>query len=265
MKLLLRDYLENIPSNISWKKVLLLLIIIQINSFVLVNFFIPSLFSEEIRIWTGGIITPGQVAFLYSILFYSALFKLFGVSVLNSNIYRNNLNAVIVILTATVCIFLLLLPQYVHTTQGDVLILFGHFLELLFGAVFEELVFRFFLLAAFIQLFKKSFGSGSVWLSIIISSFIFSFGHIFDHIRQGQVYIEFYIWAFSIGILLSWIYILFNNIVLVILLHLFLNLIVLFLPLVQQGVILAEFIWYLVAFSLVIFGNRIIKITRANN
>lgn len=255
MKISLRNYIDNYPIGITWKLILIIIITLQINSYLIQYYIIPSSILEELNITTNGLITSGQIAFIYSLLFYLLLIKSLRFPIPSSKKLLNNRKATFIVSITIVVLFTILFLINIDNESMKKPTI-GFFIELLLGVVFEELFFRYFLLGGLVQLLKKTFGTKSIWIAIIGSSLIFSMVHLFYHIQIGIVQFKFYVFAFLIGIILSWIYIWFNNIILVIILHLVVNLNILYLPISKEATGAIILCWFIIAIMLARYGTK---------
>ena len=101
--------------------------------------------------------------------------------------------------------------------------------------MFEEVFFRYFLLGIFFHLFAGQPVLKRLWLAILATAGVFAIGHVFSTYQNGTINLFNYVSlvVFSIGI--SWIYVKFSNILLVVFIHFLGNFILNYLPLKSPG------------------------------
>lgn len=260
MNSLLKNYMRNFQENLSWKAILVIFLLLQVNSYLITYIFIPLPLAKDIELASGGLITSVQIAFLISLIFYYCVLRLLKVSLFDVNSCFQNGGLVGGLILLISAIFFLLFNYYYNPdSHRDTS--FGYFIELFYGAVFEEVLYRLFFLVGLSQLLKKWLGNKSIWVSVILTSMMFSLGHLYYHIRIQSVSTGFFIWAFLVGVMLAWIYVRFNNILLVIFLHLLGNMSNLFLPLSYEGIVVTQLVWMFLAAILSILGPYIVRNT----
>ena len=259
MKVKLKDFHENQYKS-TWIALFLVVVTFVLNSFLNLYILIPSAGLEELRKVTNGIVSSTFVAYFLSIIFYLLLLNLIGIKP-QSLIRMQNAKVSIIVGGALVVLFLLIQLPFISFDKMNNMsrgYLIGYLAELVIGAGVEELIFRAFLLTSLIYLFQaKGLGNNSVWLAVLFSSVLFSLAHFPYHFKNGDVNINFYIMAFLIGVLLSWTYIWFSNLILASLLHLLFNITMLYLPLENGGKALTILLWFVIMIILSLYGFKI--------
>lgn len=234
MNLKLRSYYGNQHFDISWTVFLCVLALFLANIgfyiFFLHNFALVSDFVA----YTDGYITAGILYNIYSILLFLVLFGCFRRRGSKMALFKNNTISAVLVLLISASAFFILSPFY---EKKDLLSVPAgvDFTELFLSALFEELFFRAFILGIFVHLLSRLPLRRRLWASVLATAGVFSIAHIFSTYVNGSVNLFTYssLLAFSIG--MSWIYIKYSNLILVVYLHFLANFTLNYVPLKSPG------------------------------
>lgn len=252
MNLKLRDYYGNHLFNVSWPVFGLLIAAFLAN----IGFYVFYLHEfrpmQKIVAFFDGYVSPGIVNNVYSILLFYILFSRFRRPAKRLPLFRNNMVSAIVILCLSAAAFFIVSPFY---EKHDLLFVPGgvDYVDLFLSAVFEELFFRYFMLGMFFSLLAGLPVLKRLWLSVLGSTAVFVVAHFFSTYQNGTINLFNYasLTIFAIGI--SWIYIKYSNILLVIYVHFIGNYLLNFVPLKTPGYS-AGFLFLI--FTLVLLAGR---------
>ncbi|CAM3364169.1 CPBP family intramembrane metalloprotease [Flavobacterium longum] len=256
MPLKLRDYYPNTLFQISWPAFigLLLLLLAETGFYVWYLHDAPPM--ARIVSASDGNITAGMIRNLYVIPVFYFLFSRYRTSRVKWPWFRNNLESAIIILILSVFAFFVVSPFYEKT---DLLLVPGgpDYIDLFLSAVYEEVLFRYFILGMFFILLRGHSVLWRLWLSVFGTTLVFVAAHFFSTYQNGAINLFNYVGLalFSIGT--CWIYIKYSNLLLVVYVHFIGNFILNFLPLKTPGYS-AGFLFLI--FTLVLLagqGNRI--------
>ncbi|RZJ29422.1 MAG: CPBP family intramembrane metalloprotease [Flavobacterium sp.] len=234
MNLKLRSYYGNHHFNIGWPAFVALLLLFLAN----IGFYIFYLHDfkavADFVKYTDGYITPGIINNVYSIALFYFLFAFFRTHDAKPRLFRNNTVSAVLVLLISGSGFFILSPFY---EKEDLLIVPAgvDFVDLFLSSVFEELFFRVFILGMFVHLLSAFPIRQRLWLSILGTALVFTVAHVFSTYRNGSINLFTYssLLIFSVG--MSWIYIKYSNLILVVYLHFLANFTLNYLPLKSPG------------------------------
>lgn len=234
MHLKLRSYYGNHQYDISWPMFLGLLVLFLANIGFYIFFLHDFQLISDLVAYTNGYITPGIINNAYSILLFYFMFRMFRSQGFKMVMFRNNTVSAMLVLLISACGFFILSPFY---EREDLLIVPAgvDFVDLFLSALFEELFFRVFILGIFVHLLSNFSIRKRLWLSILGTAGVFTIAHFFSTYQNGSINIFTYVslLVFSIG--MSWIYIKYSNLILVVYVHFLANFIFNYLPLKNPG------------------------------
>lgn len=234
MNLKLRSYYGNQLFQITWPVFLGMLALFLGNIWFYIFHLQHFGFMQGIVDSTNGYITIGIIYNLYSIFIFYWLFDYFRAPESKLPLFKNNTVSAVIILLVSAAAFFIVSPFY---EKEDLLLVPAgvDYVDLFLCAVFEEVFFRYFILGIFFHLFKGKPVLKRLWLSIFATAGVFTIAHLFSTYQNGTINLFNYVSlvVFSIGI--SWIYLKYSNIILVIYVHFIGNFILNYLPLRSPG------------------------------
>lgn len=258
MKLKLRSYYGNQLFQFTWPVFLGLLVLFLGNIWFYIFHLQHFDFMQDIADSTNDYVTIGIIYNSYSILIFYWLFNCFRAPKSKLPLFKNNMVSAVIILLISAAAFFIVSPFY---EKEDLLLVPAgvDYVDLFLCAVFEEVFFRYFILGIFFHLFNGQPVLKRLWLSIFATAGVFTIAHLFSTYQNGTINLFNYVSlvAFSIGI--SWIYIKYSNIILVIYVHFIGNFILNYLPLKSPGYSAGFLFLIFVLVLLAGRGNRIRK------
>lgn len=258
MNLKLRSYYGNQQFQIAWPAFLGILILFLGNIWFYIFHLQYFGFMQSIVDSTNGYITIGIIYNLYSVVIFYWLFHRFRTPGSGLPLFRNNAVSAVLILLISAAAFFIVSPFY---EKEDLLLVPAgvDYADLFLCAVFEEIFFRYFILGIFFHLFHGRPVLKRLWLSVFATAGVFTIAHLFSTYQNGTINLFNYVslLVFSIGI--SWIYIKYSNIILVIYVHFIGNFILNYLPLKSPGYSAGFLFLIFVLVLLAGRGNRIRK------
>lgn len=178
--------------------------------------------------------------------------KIFNLNLKFRNIFKNN-KASLLIFSIMICLVLFI---YIIDRDEKKAMYFSDILFYLSAAIYEEIIFRCYLLGIIIVLLKKYKIKNNVWFAILISSFLFLLVHIPYTSLIGKSHFINYLSIFIGSIMFSWLYIKYSNIFLVVFMHFILNLVLLVLP-INTNILLLLFLEFFSLFIIIASSNII--------